>query len=211
MSRRGFIGVILAGILAFTGFVAVPDAPAAEEDAGAFIMRMADKALGALSNPDLSNYDRAERFRSLLREGMDISDVARKALGPYVRRATDEELNEFESLLEENIVRKYAILFKDYAGQRIELVGTKEGRRGTQNVTVLIHPLDNAPPINVRWVVHDVDGMMKVIDIIIERVSMVTTQKEEFVSVIRRNGGQIDALLQELRERNAEMAENVKG
>lgn len=210
MSRRRFIGGLFAGFIALIGFAGTSDARAAE-DAGTFIMRMADKAVGALSNPDLSNQDRAERFRTLLREGMDISDVARRALGPYVRRATDEELNEFESLLEENIVRKYAILFKNYTGQKVELVDTKEGRRGTQNVTVLIHRNDGAPPVNVRWVVHEIDGSLKVIDIIVERVSMVTTQKEEFVSVIRRNGGQIDALLQELRERNAEMADNVKG
>lgn len=210
MSRRSFVGVFFAGIIAFAGISGGAGAQAAE-DAGAFIMHMTDKALDALSNPELSNKDRAEKFRSLLREGMDISDVARRALGPYVRRATDEELNEFEALLEENIVRKYAILFKDYSGQKIELIDTKEGRRGTQNVTVLIHRHGSAPPVKVRWIVHEIEGAMKVIDIIVESVSMVTTQKEEFVAVIRRNGGQIDALLQELRERNAEMADNVKG
>ncbi len=54
------------------------------------------------------------------------------------------------------------------------------------------------------------DGQNKIIDIIVERVSMVTTQKEEFVSVIRRGGGKVESLLGELRERNAELATNVK-
>ena len=38
---------------------------------------------------------------------------------------------------------------------------------------------------------------------------MVTTQREEFVSVIRRGGGKIGALLDDLRARNAELADNT--
>lgn len=208
MLRRSFVVLATLGLIGI-GQATWASSGKADDDAGTFIMDMADRALSALTDPELSNIDRAERFRDLLREGMDIPNVARRTLGPYVRRATDSELSEFEVLLEENIVRKYAILFKGYSGEELELVETKDGRRGTKNVTILIHRTDGSPPVSIRWVVHEVDGMNKIIDIIVERVSMVTTQKEEFVSVIRRGGGKIDALLQELRERNEELASNI--
>lgn len=215
MKRRGFLTLLTVAALCAPTFLlsafATTGSARASDDTGAFIMTMADKALSALTDPEISNAVRAERFRDLLKEGLDIPHVAARVLGPYVRRATPEEMSEFEGLLEENIVRKYAILFTGYSGESLELVETKVGRRGSEVVTVKIFPVADSTPITTRWVVHEVEGMKKVIDIIVESASMVTTQKEEFVSVIRRGGGKIEVLLDELRVRNAELAQNVEG
>lgn len=211
--RAGFF--LFFALVAAT-FSVIPAAQAQEEscpaeEAGPFIMSLADRAIGALTDPELAADIRAERFRDILNESLDIPHVARRVLGPYVRRATDAEMTEFQGLLEENIVRKYAVMFKGYSGEKIELVDTKDGRRGTKAVVVNVYPNDGSSPVPVQWVVHGTDGQCRIIDIIVERASMVTTQKEEFVSVIRRGGGEISALLDELRERNEELAQNVSG
>ena len=216
MTRIGFLVGLTAFFLAFgvnpqdsapprVGFGPVAHA---SEDAGSFIMNLADRAIGALTDPSLDDSVRAERFRDLVRDGLDIDFIAGRVMGPYVRRATDVEMAEFRELLEENIVRKYSVMFKSYSGQKIELIDTKEGSRDSTTVSIQVYPTDGAPPSTVRWVVHEVDGKNKIIDIVVERASMVTTQKEEFVSVIRRGGGKVEALLQELRERNAELAQS---
>jgi phospholipid transport system substrate-binding protein len=210
MRRRDLLSLLTAAFVAASLSLATGPARALD-DTGAFIMNMADKALTALTDPDMSNAVRAERFRDLLKEGLDIPHVAARVLGPYVRRATPEEMAEFEILLEENIVRKYAVLFAGYSSDSIEFVETKLGRRDSEVVTVRVFPVDQTAPIETRWVVHEVDGMKKVVDIIVESASMVTTQKEEFVSVIRRGGGKIEVLLEELRVRNAELAQNIEG
>lgn len=206
--RLHSVGLIILTVLTVTTAQLGP-ASATDVDAGEYVVDLAFKAIESLSESDLSAQERAETFRDLLHVGLDIPVIAGRVLGPYRRRATDDEMAEFIELIEENIVRKYAILFADYGGEKIELVETKNGRRKTEIVTVRIHPLNDAPPVDVKWVTHRVEDLPKVIDIIVERVSMVTTQKEEFVSVIRRGGGQIEALLSELRERNAELAANV--
>ncbi|NMM43801.1 ABC transporter substrate-binding protein [Rhodospirillaceae bacterium KN72] len=216
MIRIGFLVGLTAFFLAFgvglqdrseprAGFGSVAHA---SDDAGSFIMNLADRAIGALTDPSLDDSVRAERFRELVRDSLDVDFIAGRVLGPYVRRATDMEMAEFRNLLEENIVRKYSVMFKSYSGQKIELLDTKEGSRESTTVSILVHSTDGAPPSTVRWIVHEVDGKNKIIDIVVERASMVTTQKEEFVSVIRRGGGKVEALLQELRERNAELAQS---
>jgi phospholipid transport system substrate-binding protein len=210
MQPRGFIPFLTGIALSLMMVLGMSQSSHADDDAGAIIVQLADKALTALTDENISNAQRADRFRDLLQEGMDIPTVASRVLGPYVRRATDEEMKEFISLLEENIVRKYAIMFKGYSGEAIKVVDTKDLRGDAQQVTVAIQRTDGQPPVDVRWILHKVDGRLKIIDIIVERVSMVTTQKEEFVSVIRRGGGKVEALLSELRERNEELATNVK-
>ena len=47
------------------------------------------------------------------------------------------------------------------------------------------------------------DSKSKIMDVIVEGVSMSVTQRSEFAAVIQRNGGKIDGLLKTLREKTA--------
>ncbi|HET8727811.1 MAG TPA: ABC transporter substrate-binding protein, partial [Alphaproteobacteria bacterium] len=62
----------------------------------------------------------------------------------------------------------------------------------------------NGPSVGVAWRVRDRDGRFQIIDVSIEGVSMAVTQRNEFASVIQRNGGSVDALLAALRSRISE-------
>jgi phospholipid transport system substrate-binding protein len=53
----------------------------------------------------------------------------------------------------------------------------------------------------VNWRVRLRDGKYKVIDVMVEGISMGQTQRSEFSSVIRKNGGKVKGLLVELRKR----------
>ena len=59
----------------------------------------------------------------------------------------------------------------------------------------------DAPPVAVDWRVRQRGDSLKVIDVAVEGVSMSVTQRSEFASVIQRGGGQIESLLQTLRQR----------
>ena len=56
------------------------------------------------------------------------------------------------------------------------------------------------PPLKVDWRMRQLDdGSLAAIDVIVEGVSLVVTQRSEFASVIERQG--LDGLLAELRAR----------
>jgi phospholipid transport system substrate-binding protein len=56
-------------------------------------------------------------------------------------------------------------------------------------------------PIEVGWRVRKYASSFKVVDVYVEGVSMGQTQRSEFSSVIRNNGGSLTALLDEMRRR----------
>jgi phospholipid transport system substrate-binding protein len=47
------------------------------------------------------------------------------------------------------------------------------------------------------------NGTYKITDIIVEGISMMTTQRSEFASVVQRNGGQVRGLIAMMREKTA--------
>ena len=50
------------------------------------------------------------------------------------------------------------------------------------------------------------NGTYKITDIIVEGISMMTTQRSEFASVVQRNGGQVRGLIAMMREKTASAA-----
>jgi len=66
--------------------------------------------------------------------------------------------------------------------------------------TQVVRP--NAPTIDVSWQIEDFGGKPVITDIIIEGVSLVVSQRADFSSIIRQQGG-LDGLIGLLRQKLA--------
>ncbi len=61
----------------------------------------------------------------------------------------------------------------------------------------------SGPPIAAEWRVRATDNRLRIIDVSVEGVSMVVTQRSEFASVIQRNG--VEGLIEVLRAHTTKM------
>ena len=64
-----------------------------------------------------------------------------------------------------------------------------------------VRVLTTSKPLRVIWRLRQRDGHYRIIDLMVEGVSLVQTQRQEFVSFIRANGGNVDKLIAELKQR----------
>jgi phospholipid transport system substrate-binding protein len=61
------------------------------------------------------------------------------------------------------------------------------------------------PPVTVNWRVTILpDKPPLVLDIEVQNISMLVTQKQENIAIIRQNKGNFSALIEAMREKNAE-------
>jgi phospholipid transport system substrate-binding protein len=200
-SRRSIIiALIFAGLLALPGaaFAAGKnlDSPAAQ-----FVQKLGDKALTSLTARDLSGQERARRVHTLLTENFDIGAISRFVLGRHWREATDAQRAEYAKLFEDMIVTTYTQRFADYSGQSFKVTGALKTDSATDTiVTSVIVQKDGGPPVNVDWRVRD-KGSMKIVDVLVDSISMSVTQRSDFDAVIQSGGGKIEALLSTLRQR----------
>ncbi len=165
-----------------------------------FIDNMGKRAIEFLGNDALSQSQKEAKFKSLLRSSFDLKTIGRFALGRYWRSATPAQQKEYNRLFENMVVRVYATRFNEYSGQTLD-IGTfrQDGAKDTI-VTSYIVPPDGGEKIKVDWRVRNKNGAYKIVDVIIEGVSMALTQRSDFSSVIQRGGGDISALLVHLRK-----------
>jgi phospholipid transport system substrate-binding protein len=173
--------------------------PQASED---FIKNLGEKAITLLTDQNDSGPARSEKFRQLLLENFDIPTIGRFTLGRYWRVATPPQREEFVQLLERMIVSTYRQRLDDYQGQTIEVRGSRAQQQYTLVESIVFDPQRNVD-IPVEWRLVSTASGPKIIDVTVEGISMGLTQRSEFASVIERNGGRIDGLLNEMRRRYA--------
>ena len=97
-------------------------------------------------------------------------------------------------------------LFASYAGQGFT-VKREVGDPGDRYKMVMteIQPGDGKPPVKLDWQVKVNGDSYAVVDIRVEGASMAITQREEFTSVLEKNGGDIADLLDQLRTKVAKL------
>lgn len=172
--------------------------PGSAED---FIRDLAATALVKLGEKGTGADDHNKRFQRLLTSRFDLPRISRFVLGRYWRRATDDEREEFVSLFEKFTTKAYANRFRDIGKARLDVLRSREVAPGQEVVHSQIN-FDERPPIKVDWLVRNGHpGGRKIIDVVIEGVSMRITFRDEFASVIRQSRGRVAGLLAALRKK----------
>ena len=196
MMRRSAV----IGVLALTAlFFAVPR-EAAAQDARSFITRLGTEAIQVLG-PSVSPAQRLARFRELFRNDFDVPGIGQFVLGRYWRTATPQEQQEFLALFQEYIVRAYSTRLGEYGGEPFRVTGSRPN--GVETVVSSEIIRTNGNRIAVDWYLIDRGGSHKITDVYVGGVSMKVTQRDEFGSVIQRNGGHLSALNAQLQQKLA--------
>jgi len=199
MYRRHFL-IAAAAFCALPGF-ALAQSPGNQVPAAAqFIERLAQRAIEGLTTRDIDASERTKRFRTLFTESFDVPKIGRFALGNAWRTANAADREAYLSAFEDFIVATYATRFADYGGETIRVVGSRpledgEAAVGTHFVRT------QGEPIRIDWRLAPDGGNWKIIDVVIEGVSMAITQRDDFNATVQRNGGRVGPLIELLREK----------
>ena len=154
--------------------------------------------LDVLRDASLSDEAKFDRLVTLLDEPIDLDLVARLILGRHWRTASAAQQAEYLELFRAFALHTLASRLDVYGGQNFEVTGAKVV--GREDALVSTRILSDGPPLAVDWRVRQRDDdRMVAIDVIVEGVSLIVTQRSEFGAVIERQG--MDGLLAELRRR----------
>ena len=161
--------------------------PIAPADAEAFVGGLAERALETLALETVSLEERESEFREILREGFALRYISLLVLGKHRRTATPEQLTEYQLYFAEFILKKYSALLGGYAGETFVVLDSRPS--GKRDVLVRSEiRRDAGAPIPAEWRVRQFNDELKVIDIKVEGISMVQSQREEFDAILTREG-----------------------
>jgi len=198
---NGLVAAVFAAALTLSAAVPSKADEVFSEGAEGFITNLVEEAIASLTVTDITRDERRTRFRRMLHDYFAFKGIAKWVLGRYWRRASQPEREEFMTLFEDLMVVTYADRFEKYAGGTLSVL--KAEVRGGKDA--LVHSrlirTGGLKPVDVVWRVRRKDDNFKIVDVMVEGLSMGLTQQKDFASVIRQNGGKVQNLLDELRKR----------
>ena len=201
LKKFGLVGA-LVGIVMNAGFGVSVKADAIEDGSRQFIQVMADQAIQSLRADGLVQAERVKRFRVLFNDNFAVKSIGKFVLGRYWRKANDGEKKEYLSLFEDLMVISYVDRFGSYAGNALKLKNARTENKTTVTVFSEIKRPGGAKPIHIDWRVGTNGTIYKVLDIVVEGVSMSSTMRSDFGSIIRQKNGKVSGLIDELKKKN---------
>jgi phospholipid transport system substrate-binding protein len=198
------MSAMLVSAILILGAARPADAQAIAGDPGDFVRGFTSEAIAALADQTLPVNRREAEFRRLLVANFDMERIGRFVLGRYWRKASEAQRAEFHRLFEDMTVISYSQRLSQYGGESLKVGGVRNQTEKGITVSSLIVRAKGAP-IPVNWRLRRTGDGWRVVDVMIEGVSMAITQRQEMGAVIKSAGGRVDGLLDKLREATARL------
>jgi phospholipid transport system substrate-binding protein len=202
LSRRRLFAA--GGFLAVALCVGTPLKAATTSDARAFVQDLGGKAMNVLGDAALSPSQRSSELRQLLTANFDLDGIGMLALGRFGKKATEPQLQEYHTLFVNYIVKTYSARLGEQSWNSFTIRDARQAEGGDTIVDSESTAKGQAPS-HLDWRVHDTDAGLRIVDVAIDGISMVLTQRDEFASVIQNGNGGIAQLLQQLRQKTSEL------
>lgn len=174
------------------------------EAAAGLIQTLGARALDTLQKSGQSLSEREAAFGAILREGFDLNFIGRFVLGKYWRQASADQRSDYLKAFSDYVILTYARRLGGFKGQSFAIVDTRVSGEKKDVLVATRIERPRAEPIVAAWRVREFDGAPRIIDVVVEGVSMGVTQRQEFASIARRSG--IDGLVQILRAQTQKLS-----
>ena len=134
-----------------------------------------------------------QEFEHIFVSYADVQAIARSALGPPARSASARQLRAFTDAFSRYISRKYGKRFREFKGGVIEVTDAR--KRSRVHEVRAIAKLRGREPLALSFVVSDRSGKILFIDILIEGISLLKSERVEIGAMLDRQGGDVDRLV----------------
>jgi phospholipid transport system substrate-binding protein len=184
------IVVILTPVVSLISF-------AQEVDVKKFVDQVAQSLINTMKNASTSLESKRSQVKQVIEKNFDVAWMSRFAMGVNYKKLSDAQKERYASLYLNYLLNNYfPILMKYDSDDSYEILKINKVDEKDHDVGIKLLTKKSENPIMLQYRVRFVDGAYKCLDMSVEGVSTLLSQRAEFVSVIQQSG--IDAFLKQL-------------
>jgi phospholipid transport system substrate-binding protein len=197
-SRLPIVG--LAGALLLAGLGAFAAPARADDPAAAVVEKTTSGVIAILVDKSLSTDEKRKRVEAVVLQSVDFETLSKLVLARNWTKFTDAQRTEFMDLFRNHLSMTYGRNVESYKNEKVQITGARAETGGDSTVkTKIVRGGSN--DILVDYRLRQRDGTWKIIDVVIEGVSLVSNFRSQFQDVVSSGGP--ERLLALLREKNA--------
>ncbi len=166
-----------------------------------FVQETADQVLLVLKKPGLDTDAKIAAIEEIAYARFDFETISKLVLARNWRKMSPAQRERFVAEFKKHLSGTYGKNVDSYANETIEITGDREEPRGDWTVQTKIVRGSNAEDILVDYRLRPKGDDWKVIDVVVERISLVSNFRSQLQEIISRDG--IEDMLTMLAEKNA--------
>jgi phospholipid transport system substrate-binding protein len=155
-----------------------------------------------LNDSTLSAAQRRQNFAAFLMGLTDMKRVPLSFLGRYAASASQGDLDAYLAAYQDYVLSVYQSYFASYAGQSLHVISSRERAPGDFVVTTNMVG-SGATPMEIDFRVRTDGPTPLLVDLGVAGIWLGLAQRDEFLSVLAQNNGDIKALTAHLRTAQA--------
>ncbi len=185
-------------VLAATSRTAARPA-AALDSPSTVVQHTSDRVIAVLSDKSLSTPEQRRKVETIVYEYFDFVTLSKLVLARNWKQLTPEQQAAFIEEFKQHLSITYGRNLERYNNEKVAVTGEREETGGDYTVkSKVLRP--GAEDVLVDYRLRQQDGAWKVIDVVIEGVSLVANFRSQFQEVLA--GGGPDKLIRLLHEKN---------
>ena len=166
--------------------------------AEAFVQDLGSKIIEVVDNKSTVS-EKQKKLLKLFKNNASVMTISRAALGTKWRTLNAKTRLDFANAFTDYLVKKYGKQFEEFRGATLVLERSIDaGKRGVLVNTRLLMP--GTSPVSIKWQVWRKTDNFKLLDIIIEDISMLTMEREEIKNRLSIQKGIIQSLIKDLQK-----------
>jgi phospholipid transport system substrate-binding protein len=165
-----------------------------------FVQSTVNRA-SAILTKSISKEDKMNELKMIAKDTVDIRGIGLYTLGSFRKNLSENEKNEYSDLFENYFLKTFSSRLSEYTNPKIEVKDKKVLNKNYTIVNSVLVGTSERPEVKIDWRIYTKNADNPLIrDLIIEGLSLVRTQKEEFASILNSNNGDINSLFKVLKE-----------
>jgi phospholipid transport system substrate-binding protein len=191
----------LSAALLSLALLAQPAGAAGTDDAVALVKTTLDSVLAVLRDKAMPAPQRRAKVETIAYANFDFDTIAKLVLARNWPKLSKQQQADFVVEFKRHLSATYWKTLEDYRDEKVLV----EGARAEKNGDVTVHSTltsERADAVRIDYRLRSAGGAWKVIDVIIESVSLVQNFRSQTQELIASAG--IDGLIDALRKKNAE-------
>ena len=166
-----------------------------------FVEKLGKQVVEKVSNTEITEQERYNNFKTLYLSSFDNYYISRFVLGRYWKTIDKGIQKQFVDSFNNYIVATYAPKFKGWEGTFKAVESLFENNYYNVKMDILNK---DGPTLKMMWKIYiNKNEEFKILDVNIDGVSMLVTQRAEFLSVIKNHPNGVKGLIDAMNKKNS--------
>ena len=163
-----------------------------------FIENLGNKVINTVADKSLDDKIREKNFRKLYNEAFDNKYISKFVLGRHWKKIDEKTKKIFFTSFNDYLVMVYAPKFKGWSGS-FKTTKSSQIKNNLYLVEMKLVSSKDSPSLKLDWRMYlNSNNEFKILDVNIDGVSMLVTQRAEFISVIKNSPDGVMGLIKKM-------------